>query len=391
MSQITLTRGKGDFVLRKTDNGIENVCLCVYNGDGTEGCISQVPSYLIEGVMKNKGKYTESTKIEWIKKYGKIPDFRCDYCYAKRHNKANIEEKVVGEKTRASFEKYQPKFVRLSKNTEWGHSIFRKSLLDFINLATEYNAQIIFPTKMLEFDERVAKAIINNKGFLSFSIGRDASEPGCCGFGFNNKQRVKEAEKYFDFGVNTALTMVFDITDSIENNEKRGFNLRDALGSYVDTKRIIPMRLTSAKVALLVTGIERQDLLDPYGAVDHIKGWEKYSPEVQERILSRPYSKRDNNDLVANFIHSDFKDFEKNMRICGQIGEYEYCDKCNLFLEKIKFHISEIPEIDYTPNKNKLQNKRRPGIPTKRKGMIKQKVEKKSREKETKINFNFED
>jgi len=393
MSQITLTRGKGDFVLRKTNNGIENVCLCIYNGDGTEGCISQVPSYLIEGVMKNKGKYAESTKIEWIKKHGKIPDFRCDYCYARRHNKANIEEKVVGEKTRESFEKYQPKFVRLSKNTEWGHSIFRKSLLNFIDLATEYNAQIIFPTKMLEFDEEVAKALIDNRGFLSFSIGRDASEPGCCGFGFNNKQRVKEAEKYYDFGVNTALTMVFDVTDSIENNEKRGFNLRDALDSYIDSKRkrIIPMRLTSAKVALLVTGIERQDLINPYGAVDHIKGWEKYSPEVQKRILSIPYSKRENNDLVANFIHSDFKEFEDNLRICGQIGEYEYCDKCNLlpYSEKLRFHISEIPGVDYAPNRNKLQNKRRKTIPSKRKGMVKQKVGKQKIEKNIKIDFNF--
>lgn len=391
MKEITLTKGKGDFVLRKTEKGIENICLCSYNADAAEGCIAQVPPYLLKEVMNNKGKYSEETKIKWKKEHGKLPDFRCNYCYARRHNGTNIEEKVVGEKTRTSFEENKPAYLRLSKNTEFGHPIYRKNLIDLIDLSTEYNAQIIFPTKMLEFDKEVAKKMIKNKGFLSFSIGRDASEPGCCGFGFNNKWRIKQAENYFDFGVNTALTMVFDVTDSIQNNEKRGFAIRDAFDSSVKTKRIIPMRLTSAKIALIATGIERIDLVNPYDAVDHIKGWEKYSPEVQKRILSRPYSPRRNNDLVPNFIHSDFKEFEENIRICGQIGDYEYCDKCNLFSEGVKFHISEIPHVDYTPNKNRLQNKRRQVISTKRKGMIKQKVEKKNKKKEIKINFNFED
>ena len=137
--------------------------------------------------------------------------------------------------------------------------------------------------------------------------GNNKMEKGCCAYGFDNKARLKNAEKYFDFGVNTLATMVLDVTDSIENNESRGFYIQPVLNSKIDVKRIIPMRLTESKVALLATGIEWEDLKNPFGAVNHIKGWEKYSKDVQKRILSRPYSQRGNNNFIANYIHSDFK------------------------------------------------------------------------------------
>ena len=243
---------------------------------------------------------------------------------------------------------------------------------------------------MLDFDKEVADKIIENAGFLNFSIGNDRLEPGAVSHGFTNNWRIEQAEKYFSSGVNTALTMTFDVTDSIENNEKRGFTIRDALNSSVEVKRIIPMRLTSAKVALQVTGIERKDLLNPYGAVGHMEGLNKYPTEIQERIMKRPYIKRENNDLVANFIHPDFAEFEKQIRICGQIGEYEYCDKCNLLPDRIKFHISEVAGVDYAPNRNKLLNKRRKVIPNKRKGMKKANNKTKIREKPLKIDFDEE-
>jgi hypothetical protein len=391
MTQIRLVSGKGDFVRRKTDDGEEDVCLCKYNGDISPGCISQVPPYLFEEVVNNKGKYSKETKDEWIKKTGKLPDLRCIYCYDKRKNGRSVEAKDIGEKTRGDFERFRPAFVRLSKETEWGHPLYRGKLLDFLDLSNEFNSRIIFPAKMLEFDEEVAKKILINDGFLSFSIGNDRFERGAVSYGFTNKCRIEQAEKYYSFGVNTALTMVCDVTDSIKNNEERGFNIRRVLDSKVEVKRIIPMRLTSARVALLVTGIERKDLVNPSRGVGHIKGWEKYSPEIQERIMQAPYSKRRNGDLVANFIHPDFMEFENNLRICGQIGEYEYCDKCNLLPDRIKFPVSEIVRVDYTPNKSKLQNKRRKDIPTNRKGAIKQGKTKIPKEKNLKINFDFQE
>jgi hypothetical protein len=241
---------------------------------------------------------------------------------------------------------------------------------------------------MLEFNEEVANKIFANNGFLSFSIGNNKLELGAISSGFTNEWRIKEAEKYYKSGVNTALTMVLDISDSIENNEKRSFTVRKALDSKVE-KRIIPMRLTSTKIALEVTGIEREDLLNPFGGTGHIKGWEKYSTKIQERILSLPYSKRRNGELVANFVHFDFKDFEMELKICGQIGKYEYCDKCNLLPDKIKFPASEIIKINYLPNKSKLQNKRKKVIPNNRKGFVKKEKTKNNREKNIKINFNL--
>jgi hypothetical protein len=227
---------------------------------------------------------------------------------------------------------------------------------------------------MLQFDESVAKKLIENRGVLSYSFGINGMEKGCCVNGFHNSWRKKQAEKYFDYGVNVLMTVALDITDSIENNEKRGFFINKVLESKVDVKRIIPMRLPNSEVALKATGIEWQDLINPLDAVDHFNGWEKYTKEVQQRILSRPYVQRNNNSLVANLIHPDFKWFEENLRICGQVGKYEYCDKCNLSCNKLKFPTSELVEVNYEKKdengRNKLQNSRRK-INKMRKGLIK--------------------
>lgn len=388
MQEIRLTTGKGDFVTRRAGDNIEKICLCGRNADPAKGCISQVPAYLFEEVIKNNGKYSEKTKEYWLKKTGKLPDLRCFYCYQKRKNGKSIEGMIVGDKTIEDFKNYNPEFVRLGKETEWGHPLYRKSLLEFIDLCTEYGSRIIFPTKMLEFNKEFAKKIRKNNGFLSFSIGNDRFELGPCEYGFTNKWRIKQGEKYFDSGVNTALTMVLDITSSIEENEKRGFTVEDVLNSSVPD-RIIPIRLTSGKIALLATGIERKDLLNPQNAIGYIKSMEKYSPKTQKKIISNPYIKRGNNDLVANFVHPDFKEFEENLRICGQVGEYEYCDKCNLLPGKIKFPVSEIVEVDYG-DKKKLQNKMKKTIPKLRKGMNKIKGIKKKNQKILKIDFEEE-
>jgi len=389
MLEIRLVSGKGDFVRRKTSNEDEEVCLCNYNADVSEGCPSQVPPSLFKEVMENNGKYSEETRERCIKENGKLPDLRCTYCYAKRHNGKNIAPKFLGDKTREDFERIKPQFVRLNKNTEFGHPIYRDKLMQFLDLCNEYKSRAIFPTKMLEFDKIIAEKLMENGGLLSYSQGNRLMEPGVNAQGFTNKWRTKQAERYYDMGVNTALTMALDITDSIENDEKRGFYVEEVLNSRVEVKRIIPMKLTSAKVALLVTGIERKDLINPLRGIGHIKGWEKYPEKIQERIMSVPYFIRRNNDMVANYVHSDFKKFEENIRICGQVGEYEYCDKCNLYPDRIKFHVSELVEIEYAQRdtlQNSIKKRNR-----NRKGMKKSNNKNKVKEKAFKINFSFDD
>ncbi len=387
MAEVRLTKGKGDFVKWQTKEGIVQVCLCVYNADVASGCVSQVPPKLLESVMENKGLYTEETKESSIKKYGKLPDGRCIECYSKRKNKGNIFPKEVDLKTKKDFKTYSPEVLRLSRDTEFGHEIYRKTLHELLDLCTEYNTRVIFPTKMLEFDKEIGKKIKGLEGIISFSLGNKFTQKGVNSYGFTDKWRIKQAEKYEDFGVNTTLTLVADITDSIENNEERGFPVLDFLNSYVKTKRIIPIRLISKKVALMATGIEWEDLLNPEGVMGHIQGWEKYTPEQQQRILSKLYIKRDNGDLVANFVHEDFKEFEKNMRFCGQIGEFEYCDKCNLTPENefVKFPISEIYKVTYKDPKKLLNRKKK--ISAKRKGAPKNKEKNNNKSTQKKIKF----
>ncbi len=240
MAEVRLRKGKGDFVRRQTSDGVENVCLCIYNADASEGCPSQVPPELYDEVINNDGKYSVETKKKWLKEKGHLPDLRCDYCYDKRKNGGNIRPKDVGEKTRADFEKYSPEYVRVNKSTEFGHPLYRKNLLDFLDLCNEFNAKVIFPTKMLQFDESVAKKLIENRGVLSYSFGINGMEKGCCVNGFHNSWRKKQAEKYFDYGVNVLMTVALDITDSIENNEKRGFLLHPFWNQKLMLKELFP-------------------------------------------------------------------------------------------------------------------------------------------------------
>ncbi len=393
MAEIYLTRGKGDFVQRIVDGEVQEVCNNLWNADASAGCISQVPPALVEEVMANKGKYTEATKAYWKKNFGKIPDERCWYCYARGKNKANVAPKTVGKKTRKEFEEKRPDYVRLSKNTEFGHKVYRKSLIDFLDLCSEFGARPILPTKMLEFDLDVRDRIIESDGVISYSLGYNFMEPGVIGHGFTNKERIKQAEIYRKHGANVTLTLVGDITDSIRNNARRGSAVLDFLDSDVMAKRIIPIRLNDAKIALKVTGIEWNDLKNPEDGIGHIGGWEKYPVEMHQRIISRPYIQREsnnggkgNNTLIARFVHEDFQVFEEERRICGQVGEFEYCDKCNLTTpeEFVKFPVIEISKVIYNKNTKRKNKKAKDKT---RNGMTKQPIKKKLTIQK-KLNFN---
>jgi hypothetical protein len=48
----------------------------------------------------------------------------------------------------------------------------------------------------------------------------------------------------------------------------------------------------------------------------------------------------------------DFKEFEKDVRICGQVGDMEYCDKCNIYEDKIRFPVSRLIKPNYKKEKN---------------------------------------
>ncbi|MAH03794.1 hypothetical protein CMI39_03345 [Candidatus Pacearchaeota archaeon] len=330
MGSVRLRRGKADFLKRKLPGkDIETVCLCTYNADlSVRGCIAQVPGELLKEVVKNNGQYLESTLNKFRHNGKRLPDARCSYCYAKRHNYGKVTSLEVDEKTKEDFETYKPEFVRLGKNSEVGHIFYRETLKDFLSLCEEYNVKIILPTKMLDFDCNLAKKLLNVGGIINYSIGYNRFESGAFSQGFTNEWRIKQAEKYLKEGVNTTLTIVCDITSSIDENVERGSSLKEALNSPV-LKRIIPIRLNSKLVAKKIIGITWDDLVNHVEGQDTLRGFEKHTNKIQSKLDKSPYFLK-SNGLGPSFFHPDFRKFKEEIQVCGRIGEEEYCDKCTL-------------------------------------------------------------
>jgi len=370
---VRLVSGKGDFVRRRNSQGkIEQVCLCLYNADfSVGGCISQVPCELISEVIAHEGEYAKGNLARYRNEKLDL-DKRCDYCYGKGTGKGNwgkVTARDVDENTRRDFEEKQPGYVRLSKVTEGGHPFYMSTLLDFLYLCNEFETKVIFPTKMLPFGneglkkiklskeliteiprgEELAKLLVANKGVLHYSIGYDKFESGVVQQGFTNEWRIEQAKRYFKERVNTTLTLVCDVTTSIEENIRKGSSIDKALfarDKFWIPLRIIPLRINSRKFGYEVTGKRFEELLGVNLSEEQLG----LNLKISEPL--RRYQRRPNSTLDPNFLHSDFQKLQnEGVGFCGKIGKLEYCDKCNLQGKtRIVFPISEIIPVKYDRN-----------------------------------------
>lgn len=365
MVEVRLRRGKADYVTRRLSSGdLEIVCLCKHNADlSIRGCISQVPGEYTQDVVNNNGLYSSDLrKILRDKNNGKLPDLKCGYCYARRHNYGRVTPAEIGKKTIKDFEILKPEFVRLGKNNEAGHIFYRPTLIRFLELCREFETRVIFPTKMLEFDERVAKLLEETDSTLLYSLGWDKLEPGACSQGFTNEWRIQQAEEYALEGVNTSLTMVCDITSSIGENVDRG----NAIGLALDwgrgnfKKRILPIRPNSRKVAQATLGIHWDDAkyVAPIPDDGHANLFpEEYIQSLKQDADKVRYFLKKGGDLIPRFFHPDFSWFQNELAVCGRVGDLEYCDKCNASIVRNVFPASTLVRVKY-PDEKRVSRKK---------------------------------
>jgi len=348
---VRLREGKGAYVRRvMPDGSIKDICECIWNADFSfRGCIAQVHGAYMDEVIRNNGRYDEGTIPAKRKEHG--INHVCEYCYV-YGNWGKVTPRVVNELTRKDFEEHKPRFVRLGKDTDCGHDIYIPTLIDFLDLCKEFESKIIFPNKMLRYRKEVAKKIKENGGVVHRSIGGDRFEPGCVSQGYTNEWRVEQARLNFLEGVNEDLTIVCDVTQSLKANHNAGFYVLEALEAasrYGITKRILPIRINSEKLAMMVTGHSMRELRSIHSP---LPGY--------ELPLQGLWRRRGNNEIAPNLLHQDFKAlYDSGVGICGEIGDDEYCDKCNLCPSKpvrIVFALSEKPRVVYT---KKVDAKRR--------------------------------
>lgn len=215
--------------------------------------------------------------------------------------------------------------------------------MDFLNLCKEHETKVIFPNKMLEFDKKIARSLIKTNSVLNYSNCRDKSEVGAVTQGFTNRWRILQAEKYADAGVNTTITITCDVTQSFEDNERRGFSIGEALEAETKgmTIRLLPLRIKSKKFCYEVTENRWEEVIRP-------KDYENFL-----NFGMWHYSKKGNNEAIPLFLHEDFQKLvDRGIGICGGVGEIEYCDKCNLEKNiRIMFPKSELAQVIYLPGK----------------------------------------
>jgi len=413
-SVIVNPGGKGAAVRRSLPSGeIVNICECRYNADFSRGCIGMVDVSLLQEAIDNHGKYAPGNLDKY--KAADLTNNKCTYCYA-YSNTGNILPRKVNEKTRASFLEHEPDVIRIGKLTEPGHPYYHQTLMAFLDLCCEYGSALIFPNKMLAFGidgvresqerardknsvnlrlaqrlemasgEVIAKKLRDTHSTLLYSLGWDSEEKGAVSQGFTNDWRINQALAYSKAGVNTSLTIVCDVTSSIEENHQRGSPIKRALGlKDCLNVRLLPLR-PKAKNMPIICGGSREELrgdatnppLPGMGDLLH--------------IAQPHYAKRGNQEDYALVLHSDFQELkEQGMGICGTVGETEYCDKCNLEKyskeeSRVEFPASEIPPIDYSNKKgkkNKLGKQKKLQLEEKKKPNPKKKRSSKKTEKKS--------
>ncbi|MFH1365004.1 MAG: hypothetical protein ABIH28_00255 [archaeon] len=372
--------GKGDYVRRVVNGKPEEVCLIHYSADfSIQGCMAQVDSEFLEGVIRNNGKYDD---IHAVRKAGKI-DERCGYCYARRKNWGRTIPLQVTEMTRRDFETIKPQVVRIGRNTESLHPFYMSVFVDFLNLCKEDGVRIIAPTKALSFGKQgvknfylekslsdllpeakdISKKLKSVNAVVNYSIGNDLLEPGIVSQGFTNLWRIQQALLYREAGVNSTLTLTCDVTTSFRENAEKGVRIFQVLNAREKgiPIRILPLRIPSKKIAKAATGEAYSELIRGHDMFD------------SRRVR---YLKKRNNELVPAFFHQDFQELVENgVGICGQIGEKEYCDKCQVFDSgtRISFPIQELVRVKHSPKFYQARKKRRDGI--KRKSKLPQPVQ----------------
>jgi len=360
---IRLFGGKAEFLKVNAPTGIESICLCEYNADLADGCMAQVRGDKVEEVIANNGKYASKENFVKYLKQG-ITNHRCTYCYAKRYNGGRTTPKKVDKNTRKDFEEIKPKFVRLGKRTEGGHYFYQDNLFEFLDLCEEYKTKAIFPTKMLPFDEKMAELLESTGSVVNYSICSDKAETGCASQRYSNNWRIEQAKLYSWAGVNTTLTVTCDVTSPIWENSKQGFSIIQVLKASEEedlTLRLLPLRIPSKSVANHLLGRQWENIL--YREKDIVKNilpnMESEISRANREVEAKPYVRRGNNELMPRFFHPDFQQLvDSGIGVCGQVGELEYCDKCNLKEDtRLVIPVSEFIPIVYDKSM-KMRNKK---------------------------------
>lgn len=227
----------------------------------------------------------------------------CHYCYASylfkkdpRAYKVKTIRESVFKKVKDTFPEFS--VLRIGKNYECGSILARNELYEVLELCVKYNVRPIVTSKLLEYDPRLARLVVESNGTVHISLGNDELEPGAVKQGANNKSRYTVATLYKTYGVNTWVRVVEDITRPMPEFIKR---------IYQENFQV---------------------LITPLSYKDKATVLEKLPDTTWDEEIKSGRYEFTSGGLHPKKVHDDWKPYIKNS--CGLINGTMKCNNCGL-------------------------------------------------------------
>ncbi|MBW3023003.1 hypothetical protein KY308_02780 [Candidatus Woesearchaeota archaeon] len=323
---VEIERGKGDFVpICKT--GVHNI-------DFSGGCISY---------MRKDGTWD--------------PTAGCEYCYSGFKNSVPLRIPVFNmEKIIEQIKQKNAKIIRFGKNSDPGHELFHEQQMQMLSVAESLGIHLVFVTKYLKFNEKIAKLLRKTNSTLQYSFGIEEIEHGPVHWGSTNDFRKRQALEYKKAGVNVFTRLVADITSPPNEFELEIMSLREKGIPTILT----PVRVGSKDLAPIFTG-ETWDSLQRDGTQQLTLDGITEGAHVKRARYYR--AEKGAGELLPLFMHEFYlKRFGKHNvsefgGICGHIDDTVLCAGCGSFKAETMKE-KDIPPMKYTKKPPKRKKNR---------------------------------
>lgn len=237
---------------------------------------------------------------------------RCTYCYARHQNafpvfsalyKITIEDTInrilsqlkenrfnirIGQKT----EPYIPKAFR---DIEGFEDYLPTVLEAIIELQETHKIGVTMTSKLIEFDDDLAKLLREAKVSLMISVAYQELEPNIVKLGADVDTRLERALAYSEAGVNTNLFVATDVTRGFEYLQEDAKKALEFVKKHPEIGlQFLDMRITRKEDAEIIAGAPWHVLKDP----------------EQRSLFDNPgrWHSTKQRFLAAHKIHPDFKD-----------------------------------------------------------------------------------
>ncbi len=246
---------------------------------------------------------------------------RCTYCYAEYQNGKpategvkDISRKNLRKELGTKLVGEGPHYIRSGQRVENMIPAVMKSwdgFIDTLPLVLEEIAHarkekriaVAFPTKVLEYDTKLAKLLIDANVTLLASIGYEALEKNVVRLGSTTKARLEGLLQYAENGVRAVPYIMTDVTrsmDYLQDEAKLAVDFYEQHKDVLTGLQFLDARITKKRDAPIIAGANWDDLKEQHGQLNFF-------------TIPR-YHLTGNGYLAANFIHQDFLNLIGNNR-----------------------------------------------------------------------------